>query len=241
LIVSYATSVFDDEQVRRRIPVLRHVYNVLPEARDAVDRVAATLSQTMHSRGGGTHEIGAYVRRLLDVGAHRTFLAHVARDAFACGNGYLSFGSVPDEDLRLLPPEHTWMIGPDRAVVVEDGEEVVHESVMHLRGAQQVDSQHGVSVLEPFVMLAMRRRLFEGVLADEAAFAAAGRAAAAARMAPRGELARRVLAEDRKTATTLLGGAATLPADVPRDLYFPGHELMQPAVDALAFLDPDPA
>lgn len=234
LLVAYATTVFDEEQLRRRAPILRHVYNVVPEARAAVDRTAAVLSQTMESVGGGTQEIGAYVRQLLDVGASRTYLAHVARDAFVCGNGYLSFGSAPDEDLRLLLPERTRMIAPERAVVVENGKEVVHESVMHLRGAQQVEGRYGVSVLEPFVMVAMRRRIFEQTLALEAAVEQAGSAEEVARMRPTGELARRVLTEDANTASRLLGGVSALSVEVPADLYFPGHVVMQPAVEGMA-------
>lgn len=241
LLVTYATSVFDEDQLRRRVPVLRHVYNVVPEARAAVDRVAAALSQTMHSVGGGTYEIGAYVRQLLDVGASRTYLAHVARDAFVCGNGYLSFGFARDEDMRLLLPERTRMIGLARAAVVEDGDEVVHEPVMHLRGAQQVDGRYGVSVLEPFVMVAMRQRLFEQTLELEAAVNEGGRAEEVERMRGSGDLARRVLAENADTTTRLLGGVKALPVEVPSDLYFPGHALMQPAAEGVAFRSPDDA
>lgn len=233
-VVGYGTTVFDEEQLRRRAPILRHVYNVVPEARAAIDRTAAVLSQTMESVGGGTQEVGAYVRQLLDVGATRTYLAHVARDAFVCGNGYLSFGSAPDEDMRLLLPERTRMIAPERAVVVENGREIVHEPVMHLRGAQQVEGDYGVSVLEPFVMVAMRRRVFEQTLALEAAVNQAGSAQEVARMGGTGELARRVLADDANTASRLLGGVSALSVEVPADLYFPGHALMQPAVEGIA-------
>lgn len=241
LLVTYATTVFDEEQLRLRAPVMRYVYNVVPEARAAVDRVAAALSQTMQLVGGGTHEIGAYARQLLDVGASRTYLAHVTRDAFVCGNGYLSFGSAPDEDLRLLLPERTRMIGPDRAVVVENGKDVVHAPVMHLRGAQQVDGHYGMSVLEPFVMVAMRRRIFGESLALEAAVERGGSPDELARMRATGALARRVLAEDTNTASRLLGGVSGLSIEVPADLYFPGHAVMRPAVEGISLSTSDNA
>lgn len=238
-LVEYGTTVFDEEQLRRRAPILRHVYNVVPEARAAVDRTAAALSQTMESVGGGTQEMGAYVRQLLDVGASRTYLAHVARDAFVCGNGYLSFGSVPDEDMRLLLPDRTRMIGPERAVVIENDKEVVHDPVLHLRGAQQVEGRYGLSVLEPFVMVAMRRQIFEQTLALEAQVKQAASAEEVARMDLSAQLARRVLAEDATTASRLLGGVNALPVEVPADLYFPGHALMQPAVEAIGLSFPE--
>jgi hypothetical protein len=233
-VVRYDRMVMDAEAVRRRAPVLRHVYNAMPEARAAIDKVATVLSQTMQVMGGGTHEIGAYGRTLIDVGALRTYTAHVARDAFVCGNGYLSFGSAPDEDLRLLRPEQTWMVGDDRAVTIEDGKHVEHSPVMHLTGARQVDGS-GLSVLEPFVQLLLQRQSAEPTLLMEEYVVAqeSPSAEVLARSRASADLGRRMLAQVEERARTLLGGPSSLTVDVPVDLYFPGHTEMAPAAQAV--------
>jgi len=241
LAVRYDRRVLDPEAVRRRVPVLRYVYNAMPEARTAIDKVATVLSQTMHVMGGGTHEIGAYGRTLIDVGALRTYTAHLARDAFVCGNGYLSFGTAPDEDLRLLRPERTWMVGEDRAVTDETGKEVEHFPVLHLTGARQVDGSSGLSVLEPYVLLLLKRQSAEPTLLMERYVAeqAAPSAEVLARSRASAELGRRILAQVEEAARTLLGGPSVLPVDVPVDLYFPNHADMAPATQAIT-LDPGP-
>lgn len=233
-IVRYDRMVMDPEAVRRRAPVLRLVYNVMPEARTAIDKVATVLSQTMQVMGGGTHEIGAYGRTLIDVGALRTYTAHVARDAFVCGNGYLLFGTAPDEDLRLLRPEQTWMVGDDRAVTIEDGKHVEHFPVMHLTGARQVDGS-GLSVLEPFVQLLLLRQSAEPTLLMEEYIAAQESPSAEELASSRAlaDLGRRMLAQVEERARTLLGGPSALTVDVPADLYFPGHTDMAPAAPAV--------
>ncbi len=240
-VVRYDRMVLAPEAVRRRVPVLRHVYNAMPEARAAIDKVATTLSQTMHVMGGGTYEIGAYARTLIDVGALRTYTAHLARDAFVCGNGYLSFGTAPDEDLRLLRPEHTWMVGDDRAVTVEDGAEVEHAPVLHVPGARQVDGSCGLSVLEPFVLLLLQRQIAESTLGLEKYVAAqsAPSPEMLAQSHASADLGRRMLAHVAEKAETLLGGPRVLQVEVPADLYFPGHAEMAPAAEAIT-LNPEP-
>jgi hypothetical protein len=242
-IVRYDRMVLPPEAVRRRVPILRHVYNAMPEARTAIDKVASLLSQPMQVMGGGTYEIGAHGRTLLDVGAMRTYLAHLARDAFVCGNGYLSFGTAPDEDVRLLRPEHTWMIDDDRAVTVEDGREVEHSSVMHQTGARQVDGSCGLSVLEPYVMLLVQRQNAQPTLLMEQYIGEQESASPEelARSRALAGLGRRMLAATEERAKTLLGGPGTLEVDVPVDLYFPGYADMAPAAQAITLFDePEP-
>lgn len=238
-VVRYDRMVLEPEAVRRRVPILRHVYNAMPEARTAIDKVATVLSQTMQVMGGGTYEIGAYGRTLLDVGAMRTYLAHLARDAFVCGNGYLSFGTAPDEDLRLLRPEHTWMIGDDRAVTFEDGKEVEHGSVMHQTGARQMNGSCGLSVLEPYVMLLLHRQNAQPTLLMEQYIAEqeAPSTQELERSRASADLGRRMLAFAEEQAKTLLGGPSALEVDVPVDLYFPGHADMAPAAEAITLFD----
>lgn len=47
------------------------------------------------------------------------------------------------------------------------------------------------------------------------------------------ELARRTLSAIARQGQDLLGGRASLAVDVPDELYFPGHEEMAPAAEAL--------
>jgi hypothetical protein len=211
----------------------------MPEARAAIDSVASILSQSLEIMGGGTYEIGARGRTLLDVGAMRTYLAHLARDAFVCGNGYLSFGSAPDEDVRLLRPEHTWMIDDDRAMTVEAGREVVHAPVLHQTGARQVDGSGGLSVLEPYVMLLLERRSAQQTLLMERYLGEQGSASPEELVRSRAlaDLGRRMMAATEERAKTLLGGPGTLQVDVPVDLYFPGHADMSHAAEAITLVD----
>jgi len=243
LIVRYDPIAFDESGLQRRVPVLRHVYNAMPEARVVIDKLAVVLSQTLTSIGGSSQQSAAFVRQLLDVGEHRTYLAHLSRDAFVCGNGYLSFGTTRDEDLRLLRPESTTLLRPDRALVVEDGRELVYEPVMHLRGAHQVGSRYGISMIEPFVHLLVQREVFEGTLAlEEQALRDPNLSQRdLVRMAGSAGLARRVLPALAHQAQDLLGGPASLAVNVPDELYFPGHEDMAPAAEALTLNPADGA
>lgn len=234
LVVRYAPIAFDESGLRRRVPVLRHVYNAMPEARVVIDKLAVVLSQTLTSVGGGSRQVGAFVRQLLD-GEHRTYLAHLSRDALVCGNGYLPFGTARDEDMRLLRPESTTLLGPERALVVEGGREFVYEPVMHVRGEHQVGSRYGISVLEPFVHLLVQREVSEDALAfQEQALREPNLSQSKLQQIERtAELARRTLSAIARQGQDLLGGRASLAVDVPDELYFPGHEEMAPAAEAL--------
>lgn len=161
LTVHYDPVLFDAGALRVRAPVLRRVYNEMPQVQREIDKVATLLSRTLMLVGAGSQRASAVARQALDVGEHRTFLAHVVRDAFVCGNGYLSFGAVPGDDMHLLRPELTTLVAEDVAVVVHGDREVRHEPVMHVRGAEQVGSTYGVSVLEPFVQLLHEKELYQ--------------------------------------------------------------------------------
>lgn len=95
LAVTYAPTLMEPRDLALRAPILRRVYNEMPEVRLAVDKAATLLSQSLTTVGGGSEQVASFARDLLDVGSTRTYLAHLARDAFVCGNGYLSFGTAP--------------------------------------------------------------------------------------------------------------------------------------------------
>jgi len=240
LSVRYDPVLFDAGALRVRAPVLRRVYNEMPQVRGEIDKVATLLSRTLMLVGAGSQQASAIARQVLDVGEHRTFLAHVVRDAFVCGNGYLSYGTVPGDDMRLLRPEFTTLVAEDVAMVMHGNREVRHEPVMHVRGAEQVGSTYGVSVLEPFVQLLNEKEQFQGAITGQEAWRRGG---APADVLERGEgsvgLANRMLPVLEERAAALFGGTTGIRTAVPGDLYFPGQVRMEPAAEGLTMHDPD--
>ncbi len=221
-----------------RAPILRRVYNEMPEVRLAVDKAATLLSQGLTAVGTGSEQVASFARDLLDVGSTRTDLAHLARDAFVCGNGYLTFGEVPDEDIRLLRPEQVTILGPTTVLVADGGTRAVHRHVMHMTGGEQLNSPYGLSILEPFVNLQLDREIHQLSL-DIAEAWAYGPVPEVARVRAQENvpLARRRLEHIGRQVTQTLGGTAHLRTEPPADLYFPGHELMAPAAGGLAMAD----
>jgi hypothetical protein len=174
---------------------------------------------------------------MLDISSTRTYLAHLARDAFVCGNGYLSFGTVPDEDIRLLLPERVTILGGESVQVTDGGAEVIHRRVLHETGAEQQDSPYGLSILEPFVQPQNERELMlEQIEIAEAWDKLPAPEPARSKALEDVPLARRRLEAISKNITATLGGPSTLQVEPPADLYFPGHELMAPAAAGLALV-----
>ena len=231
LAVTYAPVLMEPSALALRAPILRRVYNEMPEVRRAVDKAATVLSQGLTTVGGGSEQVASFARDMLDVGSTRTYLAHLARDAFVCGNGYLSFGAVADEDVRLLQPEQVTILGPHAVRVADGSTQAVHRHVMHMTGGEQQDSPYGLSILEPFVGLQLDREIYPGN--DRHRRSLDPRPSPRRRPGTRAQqnvpLARRRLEYVAKQITETLGGTAHLRAEPPADLYFPGHELMSPA------------
>lgn len=242
LAVTYAPVLMEASALALRAPILRRVYNEMPEVRRAVDKAATVLSQGLTTFGGGSEQVASFARDILDVGSTRTYLAHLARDAFVCGNGYLSFGAVADEDVRLLQPEQVTILGPHAVRVADGSTQAVHRPVMHMTGGGQQDSFYGLSILEPFVGLQLDRELFQETI-DIADAWTRGPAPKEAReqVQQNVPLARSRLEYVAKRITETLGGTAHLRAEPPADLYFPGHELMSPAAARLSLADNGPA
>lgn len=238
LVVNYEPILMDRAELARRLPVLRRVYNELPAAREAVDKIATMLSQGLMTVGGGTQHLAAFARDLLDVGSYRTYLAHLARDAFVCGNGYLSLGTVPDEDMRLLPPESVTILGPKSVSVSAENKKVIHTNVLHVTGAEQRGSPYGLSVLEPFVKLQHERETARHLLDIAEAWERTGAPEPfKTDMLGKVPLANRMLASAEDQITMSLGGPRTIRVTPPTDLYFPGFEHMGPAADGIYLAD----
>lgn len=237
LAVTYSPVLMDARALALRAPILRRVYNEMPEVRSAIDKVATMLSQGLMTVGGGSERVAAFARDLLDVGSTRTYLAHLARDAFVCGNGYLSFGTIADEDIRLLPPEQVTILDSETVQVTNGGAPVIHRPVLHDTGAEQQGNSYGLSVLEPFVHLQSEREMFQESLEIDAAWNQIT-APEDARKWAQGNvpLARRRLKDIDSRITATLGAPAHLDVQTPADLYFRGHELMAPAAAGLSLV-----
>lgn len=235
LAVTYSPVLMDASVLALRAPILRHVYNEMPEVRSAIDKVATMLSQGLITVGSGSERTAAFARDLLDVGSTRTYLAHLARDAFVCGNGYLSFGTVPDEDVRLLPPEQVTILDSETVRVTDGGTGVIHRPVLHVTGAEQQGSPYGLSVLEPFVHLQSEREIFQESLEMAEAWQEIP-APENARTWALGNvpLARRRLKDADERIMATLGATALLEVQPPADLYFAGHERMASAAPGLS-------
>lgn len=246
LVVRSGGALMTPDQIRLQIPIVRRVYNESAQARHAIDILATLMSQGMMMVGGGSAEIAGFVRDQLDLGLNRTYLAHLVRDAYVCGNGYLAYGPVPDEDMRLLLPE--------AVTIREDGsfEEatptglVVHspEHVMHVKGATQAHSQYGVSLLEPLVSVQAHREIAEGILARAAAWdndaVPEESRKHALEMRPLGE---RIAAMAERDTEAILGptlATNSLRIQVPDPLYFRGFEELRPAARGIAISEPLP-
>ncbi|HEX3956623.1 MAG TPA: hypothetical protein VHZ03_08320 [Trebonia sp.] len=242
LAVTYVPVLMEPGSLALRAPILRRVYNEMPEVRHAIDKAATVLSQGLTTVGGGSEQVASFARDMLDVGSTRTYLAHLARDAFVCGNGYLSFGAVADEDVRLLQPEQATILGPRTVLTADGNTQALHRNVMHMTGGEQQDSPYGLSILEPFVGLQLDRELFQETI-DIADAWTRGQAPMEARERAQQNvpLAHRRLEFVAKRITETLGGTAHLRAEPPPDLYFPGHELMSPAAVRLSLADNEPA
>jgi hypothetical protein len=200
--------------------------------------VATMMSQSLMTVGGGSEQVAAFARDLLDVGSTRTYLAHLARDAFVCGNGYLSFGTVPDEDIRLLLPEEVTILDSETVRVTSGGSDVIHRRLLHETGAEQQECLYGLSVLEPFVQPQNERELMlERIEIAEAWDKLPAPEPARSQALTLVPLARRRLEVIARNITATLGAPQTLRVEPPADLYFPGHELMAPAAAGLALVD----
>lgn len=235
LVVKFSSTLMSPDELARRAPSLRHVYNNWPVVRETVDAVATLMSQGLSVGGGANGPGQAFARDLLDLSQIRTYLAHLSRDAFVCGNGYLSFGSTPDEDLRLLRPETVRLEDPKTAIETIDGKETRHTQILHVPGARQGAGLYGMSSIEPLLQQEINRELWlhQLEIADAWTEEAAPKSfwEHAQMMLP---LSQRSLAAGEELAKATLSTVRSMEVQVPRELYFPGAERMAPAAERLS-------
>ncbi|MFF5075564.1 hypothetical protein ACFY36_00810 [Actinoplanes sp. NPDC000266] len=226
LVVTFGNPIFDVSDLAIRTPVLRRVYNEMPSVRRAIDVVATLLSRGLTLRGNASDTNMRKILDMLDIGALRNYLAHLARDAFVCGNGYLSFSDAPDVDIRLLKPENTRLCDdPSYAINLTSGERV---RVLHITGATQLNSRYGVSQLEPLVAIVGQHDILMSqlYLADASSIAPSAPTEAKDWAARSTSPIEAMAADARSKVSVLLGEVTNSFADPPQDLYFSGLERM---------------
>lgn len=239
LDLQFASPLLSQEEISQRAPALRHVYNHLPLARDAVDRVAAMMSRGFVVRGEGVSaEALAASAALLDVGDIRHYTAHIMRDAFVCGNGYLAVPPPPNP-LRLYRPEHVEVTSDSfrvRDPVANLRLEVPASGMLHLRGMNQVGGPLGVSTLEPLLILLGQMEQAHYNVEHNVPIALATGTEQARTWAQRAQdFERRIVAENEREVRDILGGGTLSLQPAPPDLYFPGQADASPATGRLHF------
>lgn len=235
--VTFSRTLMDGVQVRKQAPILRSIYNESSYVRLAIDKLATLLSQGMTTRGGGTRVAASFARELFDLGVSRTFLAHLARDAYVCGNGYLAFGNVPDEDTRLLMPECVEIVDSSTLKEILPDRTITHKKFLHTRGAEQQDSLYGVSVLEPMISAHLNLDIGKRLTATQEAWSKNSTVPDDARehMSGLQPFALRQIQNYREFALQLFKVSAETAVSVPRDLYFHTASRMEPASQSVAF------
>jgi hypothetical protein len=236
------------EELALRAPILRCVYNTEPSVRNAVDKAASLLALPLKLEGPDVpDEMMAYAQQVLEAGQLKRYLAHLARDAFVSGNGYLTFGSTTSNlpEPKLLKPEKVRVTGPEQYEVLDDfgSATAVTGRVIHMRGAHQVNSPYGISVLEPFVVIVGQRDVMVAVQQDiqrferEASFTQLPQIRKWADEV--GPLAARSIREAPDRIKSVLGDAVDAYREPdPEELYFPGFERMRDALESIRFRDP---
>jgi hypothetical protein len=238
LAVEFDPELLTAKQLGLQAPILRRVYNQSPLAKNAVDMLVTLMSQGLHTAGGGNAEVARFAQDFLDLGLSRRYLAHLVRDSLVCGNGYLSYGNMPDEDTRLLLPENVVIAGDADFIELSPSGELRHHNVLHSKGATQPESFYGLSILEPLIVLQVQKE--QALHWIDRAYRWGTRGVPARHLSWARELiplAERTLATVEDQTRDILGPVLTKnmsKVKVPEDLYFKGAELMRPAAEAIS-------
>lgn len=232
LRVQFKSPLLDQSELRGRVPALRRTYNEFPIARDAIDRVAAAVSQGLSVEGDRTPEsMMQHARQILDSNQVGAWTAHLLRDAFVCGNGYLDM-RTPLAGLRLLRPEEV-DYNPDGTLLIpERGSKqritTPPTAILHTPAIRQPGSELGVSALEPFLTMQLQQDVVDSAV-QEIADAIAQFKPSPQELAGFKDLqaaAARIRQSNARRATNILGsGPMSLP-DPPASLYFPDQVAM---------------
>jgi hypothetical protein len=150
LLVEYAPAAVSTwEEWAVRLPALRRVYNQVPAARDAVDRVVAAVAAGELVAVG--HDVvptvvERFTQRTANMQVHR-YTAHALRDALVTGAGCLA--------LTQMEPVGVYAIRPDELDLLPDGRArrrssvlMDEESPVLFTAITQPGSLYGLGMLE---------------------------------------------------------------------------------------------
>ena len=141
------------EDVVRRMPALRRLYDHNAPARDLVDRTASAFARVDMEVRGGPEAARQSIQQATELASPRQFISHALRDADVCGNGYLQIGTFAGTPrFRCVRPDLVEVGNDGTLVEHRAGKQVVLGSgTMHHRGLEQLDSPYGISALEPLL------------------------------------------------------------------------------------------
>lgn len=241
LEVRYGEPLLEKAEIDRRAPLNRRVYNSLVPVRAAIDRVASAFGSLRLSGNEVPPDIFREIQATLDIGSMHKYSAHLMRDAFVCGNGYLAFELSGRASMRLLQPELVHHVGEDKYEVRERSSDEFRPAegrILHIPGARQVGSDYGISLLEPFLQIAAQNESMNSIVQESALLQPPPNYVEDATEWLSGVigLRERTLADNAQRVADTLGRAtAHLSDSSAQGLYFPGLELMPNAIPELRF------
>jgi hypothetical protein len=229
LKVRYQRDPFSSrDELARRMPALRAVYDEIDSARRAIDNTVSMVGgshpHVRLSRASGRARDVA--QSTLAVLAMRQFQNQVTRDAEVCGNGYMVTSEEVDISPRCLRPEAVEIVAPGRFVEIRGSQRLPVDGVLHLRGLDQLDSPYGISVLESILFALEQVRTFKEAKGAAEHLLSSPKAGPDHRQWAQSTiaLADRTLAGVETRLSQLLGFSRDHLPEARPDLYFKGQE-----------------
>lgn len=217
------------DQIVRRMPYLRRIYNELAPVRESIDKIVSLI--------GGTEPrlvvVGLPLAARERLQQHaalsnvRRYMNQATRDSLVVGNGYLAFRQDEPFAAYNLRPDHVLFVDGRFQLVQGNAVEPIEDHVAHLRGIDQTRSPYGLSLLEVFIESLQEMDVFTHAKRDAETILEHPSAAAPAR-----EWAERTLqlvARMAKSIEERVQGLLFLPERLPaprKGLYFPEQELL---------------
>ena len=218
------------EDVARRVPQLRHLYNTQKDIRQGVDRTVATIGGRPPELRGGDESLRGWVQQQTSLMGIRQFMNQCMRDADVCGNGYVDFGFLGlDPTLRCLKPQDVEVLPGDRYRLLSDPESRPLDRVMHHRGLEQFDCPYGISPWEVVLYVNQRQSILDGVgkLARAALTNKSLTAEQQQRLEDTVRVAEAIERDTKNRLDRLLWFPRSRLRPVEGDLYFVGQEDME--------------
>ncbi|GAB3940945.1 hypothetical protein GCM10029976_059420 [Kribbella albertanoniae] len=236
LNVRYEAPLLAAEQIRTRMPLVRHVYNSMPNARLTIDKIVNVLTQGWTITGPGPESMLQKARDLLEIGGIPSLTAQMARDGFVCGMGLLSMEAVPLKNPWVIRPEDILEISEKHALVNREHVPVKISPVLPVKGGKQLGSTLGLSILEPLVITTANRESFLHMLLSAKVMQQFPDARAQVGDWPEvsQKLAEQQLAALSRASVEIFNPAAVHMPEPKSPIYFPGMEIMQPDVPRIA-------